>query len=430
MSANARSDRQKEGSIRTGAQKSRSYPLLPHQWIYPNPSGKSREGRIGYALSVVESPVITAFEVELIGVQPEGGVAGVDIILARAFGPAIEDLGGVPPGTSGSPVYLGDRLIGAIAYAFPPDFTVVGITPIEAMLGLRDEPGSPCGEPPPAKEGKTHLAHEALGNGPLCAPGLAGLNPPVSGGSIDVVVGGFSSPTARAALGGLFGRGLPTGAGGKPEHDAAIPVEPGSAIGVGLLTGDLRAGFLGTTTLVEERELFAFGHPVLFGGPSRLALTQAVVYTTAAGEPPRKVADLGDVVGTVVQDRAEGVLARLDVTPDVIALELHVTDTDRTQTEVVRAQAANLPEILPSLVYSAAYETMVRAMNRVGPGRAAWEWTISFDDGERLARSYEAREASDVAQRVATSVVPILDDLLELGRVPRSVALNATVQRA
>ena len=61
--------------------------------------------RTGYALTVFKSPRISRFGVRLTNNYPQGGIAGTDLILGRAFGPIIDRVGGVPFGASGSPEF-------------------------------------------------------------------------------------------------------------------------------------------------------------------------------------------------------------------------------------------------------------------------------------------------------------------------------------
>ena len=117
---------------------SKEKPLLSQR---KSPASKTRQPqRNAFALTTLRSPAIRRFELRILGVLPQAGTAGNDLILARAYGSALQRIGGVPLGASGSPVYQGRRLIGAIAAVFAPDFTMVGITPIAPMLKLTAEP--------------------------------------------------------------------------------------------------------------------------------------------------------------------------------------------------------------------------------------------------------------------------------------------------
>ena len=80
-------------------------------------------------------------QVEILGVLRGARGPGQDLILARLHG-AKPEYTGVVDGMSGSPVYIDDKLLGALSYrigqfAREP---IAGITPIEQMLDVRDLP--------------------------------------------------------------------------------------------------------------------------------------------------------------------------------------------------------------------------------------------------------------------------------------------------
>ena len=92
-------------------------------------------GQRGYGLSVFSGTDVERFEVEVLGimrdVQPD-----TDSILARLSGQNLEETG-VIAGMSGSPVYIDERLAGAVAFSWPfSQGAVAGITPIAAMRDL------------------------------------------------------------------------------------------------------------------------------------------------------------------------------------------------------------------------------------------------------------------------------------------------------
>ena len=68
--------------------------------------------------TVVEGSDPVSFDVEILGVLPDGIAPGVDFILVHTSGPVIDETGGIAAGFSGSPVYIGGDLVGAIAYGF------------------------------------------------------------------------------------------------------------------------------------------------------------------------------------------------------------------------------------------------------------------------------------------------------------------------
>lgn len=401
------------------------------------PSPPEVEERTATGFTVFRSPTIESFRVQLLGAGPAGGGrAGQDILLGRAGGPLIEELGGVPSGASGSPVMVDGKILGALAYVFPPDFSLVGITPIEAMLALTREPGlsdaAPLGVPEP-------------GGSDVPADGKASRQSrPVLGSRFVLpVANGFQHLGARAALESSLNVRFPAAYPGRSSEAPTLEVgypaavtdgrelKPGSPVGVGLLVGDLRVGVIGTVTLVQDQDVFAFGHPVFFTGPSQLPLTAAVILETAHGPEPAKIGDIGQVIGTVTQDRAAGILGRLDQAPPLVELRYCVYDQDRGRTEVLLAGAAASPVFLPMLASVAAQEAMLRAMNRIGQGTAAWEWIVTVRElPDPVRRQEVATDETDIGAVVAESVVPFLEQLLQQGLTVAAIDLSARVEMA
>ena len=80
-------------------------------------------------------------DVEILGVLRGARGPGHDLILAQLHG-AKPEYTGVVAGMSGSPVYVGDKLLGSLSYRigqFSKD-PIAGITPIEQMMEVKDLP--------------------------------------------------------------------------------------------------------------------------------------------------------------------------------------------------------------------------------------------------------------------------------------------------
>jgi len=73
------------------------------------------QAHTGCALTVLRSPRKSRFGGAYSVVLPAGGVGGLDLIVARVIGRAIDRICGIPAGASGSPVWVGGKLIGAIS---------------------------------------------------------------------------------------------------------------------------------------------------------------------------------------------------------------------------------------------------------------------------------------------------------------------------
>ena len=95
---------------------------------------------------------------------------------------------------------------------------------------------------------------------------------------------------------------------------AADPLQPGDAIGVSLVSGDLSLGATGTVTSVDGTRVLAFGHPFFNLGPAQLPMTRAhVVAVIPSLFNSIKLAQLGEVMGVMDQDRATAIAGTLGV---------------------------------------------------------------------------------------------------------------------
>ena len=93
---------------------------------------------MGTAWTVFSGNQPEAMDVEILGVLKGARGPGHDMILAQLRGTKPEYTG-VVAGMSGSPVYIGNRLLGSLSYRigqFSKD-PIAGITPIEQMLEVR-----------------------------------------------------------------------------------------------------------------------------------------------------------------------------------------------------------------------------------------------------------------------------------------------------
>ena len=113
-----------------------SYALAPIM-----PAQELREGMSGQAYTVVDSAgELRSFDVDIVGLLGVGKGSN-NMIMAKAKGPLIHQVGGILQGMSGSPVYVNGRLVGAVAAGLKEmtPYTFF-ITPIENMLPLWQMP--------------------------------------------------------------------------------------------------------------------------------------------------------------------------------------------------------------------------------------------------------------------------------------------------
>lgn len=99
----------------------------------------------------------------------------------------------------------------------------------------------------------------------------------------------------------------PYGVGAVPTKLEIGPLEPGSAVGVELVRGDVSIGALGTVTYTEGEKVLLL--VILFSkGNIGYFMTNAYIFTTISGlENSFKVGTVGEAVGMINQDRGSGV---------------------------------------------------------------------------------------------------------------------------
>ena len=319
-------------------------PLMPLKDI--------QAGMQGVGRTVFQGDTIEEFPVEVVGVSGSEGAGRT--ILVKLQGPLIERAGGVAQGMSGSPVYIDGRLVGAIAYgrAFnDPHYCF--LTPIGEMLKLVDEP-------------KTQPVDWLPKGTSLMATGFSeeGLG------------------VLKERLGEL---GLDVAAGVDSKEESSKPIEPGSAVGATLMTGDLKLGALGTVTWTDDKgRVVAFGHPFMQRGDSSFFMTRSWVLGCIPNlQSGYKVGNIGSVVGSFTQDRAAGIGGSLGKAPASIPLYVTASDTGRGINKASRMQIIKDEKLLPAIVDAAVTSAVGRAMNRNGGGTARIKYEITGWDSKK-----------------------------------------------
>src|ERR1019366_3956514 len=126
------------------------------------PLGEIMQGMKGTAWTVFQGTEPEPVPVEIIGISKNMWGPKQDIILGRMGGKAART--NVAKGMSGSPVYIGGKLIGAVSLGlsqFSPD-AICGITPIELMLEINGSDKSrPAAARTPGKAVAPRAAHWA-----------------------------------------------------------------------------------------------------------------------------------------------------------------------------------------------------------------------------------------------------------------------------
>ena len=306
------------------------------------PFANVKPGMTGIGRTVFEGSRVEEFKVVVIGVLENALGPKQGLILGRLEGGPLEKTG-VIAGMSGSPVFIDGKLVGAVAYSYPfAKETIAGITPIGEMIeatrlatpraaSARFAPRlGPDGPSQPLDREAVVAALQrplrAIFPGPAAGlPGGAGA-PALQPLALPLVFSGFDPATfewARGVFAPLgFAPVMGTARAGLPSEP--LPdLEPGGAVGVSLIEGDLDLSVTGTITHIEDGRVYAFGHPFYNLGPIQFPMKKAYVYSVFPSlYQSWKISAATDVVGTADQDRVTAVAGRLGATPHMIPVSV------------------------------------------------------------------------------------------------------------
>lgn len=337
------------------------------------PLDQVRPGMRGHGMTVFRGTTPERFDIEVIGVLHQF-LTRQDLILIRMDHPLLERAGTVG-GMSGSPIYIGDRLIGALAYGWLYSMDpIAGVTPIESMLEELDRPLRPT--PPIVGHGMPRRRAASTG-GPrtVARAGIFGPRPTYWSSFDDsdgptpaatpLLLGGYTTRVRRmlAELLDDFGM-FPVeagGAGGGEPTDEPQRFVPGGAIGVQLVRGDLSATGIGTVTTLRGNRVLAFGHPMFGYGQQHYPVTTARIITILSSR--RRSFKLGEPIaeaGGLIQDRQPCIIA--DTTRRVAMTRVSVRAHDRTTGRRDRYDLEIVPDrfLLPAFTVSSVASALER----------------------------------------------------------------------
>ena len=317
-----------------------------------------RPGMRGVGKTTFEGTRVAEFEVEVVGVLREIG-PDQDLILARCTGGPLAETR-ILSGMSGSPVFIDGRLIGAIAYSwgFSTD-SIAGITPIEEMLAVaaRDRAAGSARQAAtgPFERLGPDLDADVLAEffrsrwASAFAPGSAGIAPL----TLPVSIAGLP-PAGFAALAPVLGNAgflAVQGGSGAAAAGSPPPLEPGSAIGVKLVRGDVEIAATGTVTWVDGDRILAFGHPLFGLGDVDFPMTAARVEALLPSlmQSARLATPLAEV-GALRQDRPSAVAGALGAGAAMIPVRLQYQGADGVRASYAFDLVAD-PVLAPVLLY-------------------------------------------------------------------------------
>ena len=428
------------------------------------PIDEVKPGMVGVGRTIFEGAEMKDFKVHILGVLKNVQAPQRNLILARLEGGPLAETG-VIAGMSGSPVYIDGRLIGAVSYsigAFPKE-PIAGITPIGEMIEATADTGGRRGSGPQARVElpvtPERLAAAIRANYARVAmfadrpADVQAFGVPASSGSqmgallrpiaTPLVLSGMDAATSDL-VGSMFRDAGFTpmfsgGSGGDVSTETG-PLRPGDPVGVSLLGGDGEMGATGTITHVDGDRLYGFGHPFFNFGPTAFPMTRAHVYATLPSLMSSfKIATMGDVIGTMSQDRATAIAGTLGKGPAVIPITITL-DNGRAATRTFRYTAVNDQLFTPLLTYVALfntlgnYERQFGAMTFTVKGKATFDQhaDLAYEDiftGDGTIAAAAAYVAGPVTMLLANDVEKVTLKGVELAVTTSEESRSATIER-
>ncbi len=372
-----------------------------------------RPGMEGYGLSVFQGVKVERFQVKVIGVIKKV-LSGRDAILVRCSGAALGK-NNVVRGMSGSPIYIDNRLAGALSYGF--DFSkepIVGVTPVTDMLEsltFDDRPGASDRKISYQRPAYIDAPRELFGGTaavpkaefassptvrmvPLMAPvALAGYSPraqeflkdkfraiglAVSSGASGGLDAGLNQSLVKAKsqtkasafknktlIAQAEGDGQKSAVSTEAEVVAAaeagtVKLVPGGAVAVMLSTGDFSSSATGTATCIFGNKVVAFGHAFMDAGQVAFPMATAYIHDVLPSlSVSFKLSSPLQVIGTVFADRPWSVGGEIGRYSNLIPLNISVTDEKRRVKKVYHCRVVDHPELTPGLITA----TMMSALD-------------------------------------------------------------------
>jgi hypothetical protein len=381
-------------------------------------------GMKGYGLSVFKGTKIEKFDVEVLSILHNFNPKG-DVVLITCEGDYLKHTGSIA-GMSGSPIYLKDdqgryRMIGAFAYGWPlTKDPVAGVQPIEYMLKL-----------PVGVEGAISAANQpdtrpSQGGASVHADGHSGLSWSLSGaglvpfwkplpsvGEVQRSVGfgagwrlGEGAPQLEPLATPLMAGGLPpgllkhveplfarygltllqAGGGGSASGEEEVTkLEPGSALAVPLLTGDVDLTAIGTVTETLGTRVFGFGHPFNNEGAVKLPMGSGDIRGVIANlQTSFKLGALTRQLGELTTDESVGVAGHTGGTAPVVPIEFQVSYADGSPPRTYKFNSALHPKFTP-LIAGVALSAAVTGPSELPQYNTVnYELKLQFANGQTI----------------------------------------------
>ena len=414
-----------------------------------------KPGMWGTGYTVIDSSgAIRPFDVEVVGILGDNSKMSSKRILVNLYGDVIDETGGAISGMSGSPIYFGGRLAGALSAGYKDMYPTqrIMLTPIEDMLKIWQYPDTlnrtkfpqldlrklkaerekfQAAEAKKEADGKAASdehedasvavpdEHEA---DPVADTEVAEVQDAAAEAEKDAAAdvladteekntyfaSGFGSKGMKLLQEGMGRLGMKldydnvwdAGASVMQARPDAV-LEPGSPVGVALSVGDFSFGAMGTVTAVDDKKILAFGHPYTHRGNVNYFMTDAQVISTIHGPTNgMKLGNVNGIIGRINQDRQDGVGGILGQMPQTVPVIVTVHDRDTGRSVTYNSMLAYDEEVVSVLAPVVVYSSISNTLDRQDGSTASLKFSLRSNYGEKglIERRNMFYDAEDVAK--------------------------------
>ncbi|MGQ3684321.1 MAG: SpoIVB peptidase S55 domain-containing protein [Candidatus Loosdrechtia sp.] len=374
-------------------------------------------GMKGYGKTVFSGDRISLFNVEVLGIL-KNWEAKSNMILIKVSGGPLEKTG-VIAGMSGSPIYINNRLIGALAYGWT--FTkeaIAGVVPIHEMRNTLLNPEDKGYIPPTSFEWELPAPFDgnnekSLQEASVIQDGHTAMRPYDLSQMNDIKLTPIQSPLVVTGINNrvlqemqpfFTNHGLYPVQGGsygfQTNRSANTKLVPGASVAAILIKGDLNAAVVGTVTCAEGENILAFGHPFLHTGIADLPMATAYVYTILSSQSNSvKMASPVNIVGRINQDRRAGIAGVVGEHSHMIPCHIEVEGSQKTAYDF---EIVNDKALIPNLVLMAAQSAVLSTERKQGEKSVQIKLTAHLREYERPV------VAENVFYELGQSWIPLL----------------------
>jgi hypothetical protein len=364
-----------------------------------------KPGMEAYCLTEYGIAGVEKFGMEVVDVMRDIE-PGKDAILVRGTDERFIRTGPVG-GCSGSPVYIDDRLAGALSFAWTYSTDpVYGATPIEEMLrvgqgAVKRKKGSlgtqvsyfkqsagqagfvfDFSKPIDFAEIDRQFRNELIRR----SRSLSGINPL----PCPLITSGLPAGVCEQLDELVKPFGLMVVAGGSGGSDnvkdsESVQLSPGACLAVPWVTGDITMAWLGTVTEVVDDKVYGFGHQLFGYGEIDLPMATGKVHTVVSNVVRSfKLASVMETVGAVTTDESTAVFGQMGARAKMIPLTIQIDRYNDTEKRVYNCQVANNQLLTPTVLRLAVAGAALMLGDLPPDHMIEYKVVIDIDDAESI----------------------------------------------